>query len=212
MEWNFPFEVGWLTLTPLWSICLQIEQPTFLFWLCLITIYAVFPQNTNETRILNMKWAWSSNKSDWTVLCEEVKCWQEFSCCWRSKTGCYSKGFYSFIIQNVGRNSNSNTNLILILYWYFVSILEIMGFNVRAAFLILSSSLWVDLNQILVIREGIFSWWKLIHPVQPVRYNEKCNQNCYDKSVNLSMQWASKTSWCTHKLSFLSVSLHRITS
>ena len=92
------------------------------------------------------------------ILCEEVEYFLEKkSGCWRSKTGCYSKGFYSFIIQNVGRNSNTNSNILIRsnfshLSWYFLSIvlaalvkvLEIIGFNVKAEFLIKHFFLFVS--------------------------------------------------------------------
>ena len=117
------------------------------------TQYALFPQtqHTNETNFAFCMW------SDWLeILCEEVKCWEQFSCCCRSKTGCCSKGFYSFIIQNVGRKSNTNLIFLFVcsssLYWYFLSILlaasviavEIIGFNVKAEFLIKHFFLFVS--------------------------------------------------------------------
>ena len=132
----------------------------FLFCLRLITIHSISSESEhkwNKFRILNVKWARSSNKSDCLeALCEEVKCWVHFSCCWRSKTGCCSKGFYSFIIQNVGRKSNTNLIFLFVcsssLYWYFLSILlaasviavEIIGFNVKAEFLIKHFFLFVS--------------------------------------------------------------------
>ena len=182
-----------------WSLYLMPLLGKNVFFILALSDRNIFPQSITESqhkwnkfRFLNMKWAIAAqtNQTVWKYSANKLN----VSSCWRSKTGCCPKGFYSFIIQNVGRNSNTNQPILysyLIrsnfhLYWYFLSIvlaalvrvLEIMGFNVKAEFLIKHFFLFVSwsksnfgdpwMNIFLMKTDPSCSTW----------YNEKCKQNC----------------------------------